>query len=222
MKKPIIWIEGIIGAGKTELTKILCKEMNYEGLYEPVDQNPYLKMFYADMSKWAFPMQILLLHQRFAMQKKAAYASYVHGGYEGFIIDRGLPGDRVFAKLLTRQGHIEQIDWNTYELAYNIMHQSLMPPTLLLYLDVHPDEAYQRAKQRARDQESPMPDDSFREYLGELEREYLLLLKEIDEEKHHWSRGMKVLRISWGNMDIDNPDRDIIQVLVARIRRALA
>jgi deoxyadenosine/deoxycytidine kinase len=122
---------------------------------------------------------------------------------------------------LTQQGHIEQIDWDTYELAYNIMHQSLVPPTLLLYLDVHPDEAYQRARQRARDEESPMPDDSFREYLGELEREYLMLLEEIDQQRYHWSRGMKILRIPWRNMDIDNPDPAEIQALVAKIRRAL-
>ncbi len=50
MTKPVIWVEGIIGAGKTALTKILARELNYEGLYEPVDNNPYLKMFYADMS----------------------------------------------------------------------------------------------------------------------------------------------------------------------------
>ncbi|KKN76615.1 hypothetical protein LCGC14_0368120 [marine sediment metagenome] len=221
MIKPIIWVEGIIGAGKTELTKILCNEMNYEGLYEPVDQNPYLKMFYTDMKKWAFPMQILLLHKRFAMQKKAAYSAYIDGGSEGFILDRGLPGDRVFAKLLTQQGHIEPMDWDTYELAYNIMHQSLVPPTLLLYLDVHPDEAYERAKQRARDQESPMPDESFRKYLGDLEREYLLLLEEIYQQRHHWSRGIKILKIPWRNMDINNPDRAEIQALVTKIRAAL-
>jgi deoxyadenosine/deoxycytidine kinase len=221
MTKPVIWIEGIIGAGKTELTKILCKEMNYEGLYEPVDENPYLKMFYADMSKWAFPMQILLLHKRFALQKRAAYSAYVDGDFEGYIVDRGLPGDRVFAKLLTQQGHIEKLDWETYELAYNIMHQSLVPPTLLLYLDVHPDEAYKRARKRARDEESPMPDDRFRDYLGELEREYLLLLEEIYEQKHPWSRGMKILRIPWRNIDLDNPDPDKIQAIVAKIRKAI-
>ncbi len=221
MTKPVIWVEGIIGAGKTALTKILARELNYEGLYEPVDQNPYLKMFYADMSKWAFPMQMLLLHKRFALQKRAAYSAYVDGGPEGYIIDRGLPGDRVFAKLLTEKGHIEQINWDTYEQAYNIMHQSLVPPSLLLYLDVHPDEAYQRARQRARDEESPMPDDSFREYLGELEREYLLLLEEIYQQKHHWSRGMKILRIPWRNINLDNPDPAKIQTLVAKIRSAL-
>jgi deoxyadenosine/deoxycytidine kinase len=116
-------MEGIIGAGKTELT-----EMNFEGLYEPVEENPYLKMFYADMSKWAFPMQILLLHKRFALQKRAAYSSYVDGGPEGYIVDRGLPGDRVFAKLLTQQGHIEQIDWETYELAFDgAAHSAVVP-----------------------------------------------------------------------------------------------
>jgi hypothetical protein len=66
-----------------------------------------------------------------------------------------------------------------------------------------------------------MPDDGFREYLGELEREYLMLLEEISQQKHHWSRGMRILRIPWRNMDIDNPDRAEIQALVAKIRKAL-
>ncbi len=195
--------------------------MNYEGLYEPVDNNPYLKMFYEDMSKWAFPMQILLLHKRFAMQKRAAYSAYVDGGPEGYIIDRGLPGDRVFAKLLTKQGYIEEIDWETYELAYSIMHQSLVPPTLLVYLDVSPEMAYQRARQRARDQESPMPDEAFETYLYQLDEEYRHLLEDIYQGRHHWSRGMKILRIPWNHIDIDSPDRRYINSIVAKVEAML-
>jgi deoxyadenosine/deoxycytidine kinase len=217
MIKPILWIEGIIGAGKTELTKILCTELNYEGFYEPVDYNPYLKLFYTDMKKWAFPMQMLLLHKRYAMQKAAAYLSYVDGGPGGYIIDRGLPGDRVFAKLLHKQGYIEDMDWETYQLAYNIMHQSLVPPTLLIFMDVNPNVAHQRARQRARDQESPIGSEEFRRYLWDLDYEYRILVDLIEEGAHHWSRGMKVLRISWDDMDIEDLDRPVINNLVSKI-----
>ena len=44
--KPIIVVEGIIGAGKTTLTQILEKELDLKAFYEPVDANLYLKEFY--------------------------------------------------------------------------------------------------------------------------------------------------------------------------------
>ncbi len=104
--KPIIWIEGNIGAGKTTLSHILEKELGYRGFYEPVDSNPYLQDFYEDPKRWAFPMQIEMLHRRYAMQQLAAYECTAYSEYHGAIIDRGLPGDRVFAKIHTDEGNI--------------------------------------------------------------------------------------------------------------------
>ena len=47
-----IGIAGIIGAGKSTLTKNLAEHMGYDAYNEPVEDNPYLNDFYSDMKKW--------------------------------------------------------------------------------------------------------------------------------------------------------------------------
>src|SRR6266536_1739593 len=50
-------IAGNIGVGKTELTNRLSAELGWVAYYEPVMQNPYLDVFYADMPRWSFHLQ---------------------------------------------------------------------------------------------------------------------------------------------------------------------
>ena len=53
-----IAIVGNIGAGKTTLTELLAKHLNFEPQYEAVENNPYLEDFYNDMKRWSFNLQI--------------------------------------------------------------------------------------------------------------------------------------------------------------------
>lgn len=216
--KPIIWVEGNIGAGKTTLSHILEKEMSYRGFYEPVDSNPYLQDFYEDPKRWAFPMQIEMLHRRYAMQQLAAYECTAYSDFHGAVIDRGLPGDRVFAKIHTDEGNISQREWDTYEKCYNIMTRSLTPPSLLIYLDVDPEECYYRARKRARDQESGVEDQEFYDYLFKLEKYYIRLLEQIKEGTHSWSAGIKVLEIDWNKPITENSIRFLIDRICSEIR----
>jgi len=190
---PIIWIEGGIGAGKTSLTAKMAEALNLRAIMEPVADNPYLGRFYEDPKRWAFPMQIELLHRRFAMQKLAAFEATSAGGYSGAILDRGLPGDRVFCRLHMLEGNMDQIEWDTYERAYDIMTCSLIPPSLLIFLDCEPEVAMERVKKRARNEEVGVSLD----YLQKLRKGYLDLMVDIESGKHAWSRGMEVMRLSW-------------------------
>ena len=52
--KPIIWVEGIIGAGKSTFAKYLAEKLEFRLLSEPVD-NEYLTLFYENPKRWAFP-----------------------------------------------------------------------------------------------------------------------------------------------------------------------
>jgi deoxyadenosine/deoxycytidine kinase len=61
-----IAIAGNIGSGKTTLTNMLAKRYNWTPRFEPVDNNPYLEDFYANMKRWAFNLQIFFLSKRFA------------------------------------------------------------------------------------------------------------------------------------------------------------
>lgn len=207
MKGPIIWVEGLIGSGKSTLTEVISRELNLRAIMEPVTDNPYLQCFYEEPGRWAFPMQIELLHRRYAMQKLAAYEATTEGGHEGAVLDRGLPGDRVFAKLHMLAGNISELEWLTYERAYNVMACSLIPPSLLIYLDVEPSVALQRVQTRNRGAESDMS----LGYLETLRAGYLDLMVEIESGSHAWSRGMEVMRLAW-NTD-HQPTEPLIQTL---------
>lgn len=209
---PILWLEGIIGAGKSTLTATLAKAFNFRPIYEPVETNPYLGRFYEDQKRWGFAMQIELLHRRYAMQKLAAYEAVIDCGFKGSILDRGLPGDRVFARLLRLSGMMDELEWRTYELAYNVMACSLTPPSLLVFLDVEPEVALERVRARARAAEASIP----LKYLQDLRKGYLDLMIEIESGQHAWSRGMEVMRVPW-NVD-HQPTEALIKAIAGRLR----
>ena len=192
--KPIIWVEGLIGAGKTTLATALAERLNLRALFEPIGSNPYLKDFYCDQKRWAFPMQIELMMRRYAMQKTAAYEAVSSDSqWSGCVLDRGLPGDRVFCRLHMLHENMSHKEWETYERAYEIMACSITPPSLLIFLDIEPEVALQRVVERNRDAEKGLP----LKYLQDLRAGYLDLLVEIESGTHAWSRGMEVKRIPW-------------------------
>lgn len=191
--RPLIWVEGLIGCGKSTFTKEVGKRLNLRIVEEPVEGNPYLGKFYQDHQKYAFGMQMFLLHQRYAMQQLASYEATGIGNYQGAILDRSLAGDRVFAKMLMKDGLIDTLDWETYEMSYNIMARSLLPPTLLIFLDVQPETAFERMKKRNRAEEAGVPI----HYLIKLRQAYNELLHEAETALLPWAHAVRVSRLVW-------------------------
>lgn len=210
----LISIEGIIGAGKSTLTNTLAQTLGYRFLAEPLQNNHYLPLFYKDPKRWAFPMQFHLLNERFAIQKLAAWEAYSETEYYGAVLDRSLPGDRVFCKLHMLLGNITEMEWGTYERSFEIFTNSLIPPSLMIYLDVSVETALERINQRERKAEMDISndfaedprDDAMYDYLVSLKNGYEELIKEIELGQHNWSRGMKVLRIDWNSGHISMED----------------
>ena len=187
---PIIWLEGIIGVGKSSFTEELAKRLNLRALYEPVESNPFLDKFYKDPKKYAFALQMHLLMVRFNMQNLAANEAALG---KGCILDRGLPGDRVFCKLQIEAGNIDPEFWQVYENAYNVMSCSLRPPSLLVYLDVDESVAMQRIRHRGRGAEAAVDIG----YLHRLRKGYYQLLDEVISRRHAWSTGISILVLPW-------------------------
>ena len=208
MKTPVIWMEGLIGSGKTTLSRTLAEHFHLRLLEEPVDSNPYLEKFYADPKRWAFPMQMELLYRRYAMQKLAAFEATAGIAYNGVVLDRGMPGDRVFCRLHMESGNIDPMEWGTYQRAYDIMACSLTPPSLLIFLDVEPEIALYRVQQRARSAEVGMD----LEYLRGLKDGYERMLDEVESGRHAWAKGMEILRVPW------NQDHAPLDTLFAALR----
>jgi len=190
---PLIWAEGIIGAGKTTFSREVGKRLGLRIIEEPVETNPYLEKFYVDPKTYAFGMQMHLLGKRYIMQMLASCEATGVGGYKGAILDRSLSGDRVFAKLHRDAGNINELDWQTYEMLHNFMARQLIPPTLLVFLDVQPETAFNRMKRRNRSAEAGVS----LEYLRKLRAGYQELLGEAERGLLPWSHAIRVTRIVW-------------------------
>ena len=184
---PIIWVEGIIASGKTTLAKEVAKRLEFKVLEEPVASNPYLGAFYKDPKKYAFGLQLFMLHHRYAMKQEAAYAAS-RGAVKGVVLDRCIAGDRAFARHHMKVGNIDPLDFECYEYCYRMMARSINPPTVLIYLNVQPKTAFERMKRRNREEESGVGLD----YLSALKEEYEILLSEIRRGQTPWSHNVYV------------------------------
>jgi deoxyadenosine kinase len=139
-----ISISGLIGAGKSTLADALGAAMELPVYHEPVADNPYLELFYGDMRKYAFPMQIWLLNARFRQQQEIIWAK------RGAVQDRSIYEDSIFASMLERSGLMESRDYNTYTGLFDNMSSFMRTPTMIVWLDVEPTTAYARIKARGR------------------------------------------------------------------------
>lgn len=208
--KPLIWVEGIIGCGKTTFAREVGSRLGFMILEEPVEDNPYLDPFYKNPAKYAFGFQMFMLHRRYAMQRAAACVSMGAFPSKGAILDRSLAGDRVFAKMHRDSGNIDPIDWKTYELAYEIMCNTLLPPTLLVYLDAQPETAFRRMVARGREAESKVPVS----YLRELRAGYVKLIEEAERGLRPWGHAVKVRQLVWDPVSAI-PDWDAVSQTIA-------
>jgi deoxyadenosine kinase len=130
-----IGISGIIGAGKTTLAKELGKVMNLPVYYEPIVENEYLTDFYSDMKRYSFSFQIYLLNERFRQHQQVLWNG------TGGVQDRTLYEDSVFAKVLYEQGNMEEREYKTYLNLFRNRSNFMKKNTLIVRLDVEPQEA---------------------------------------------------------------------------------
>lgn len=166
MKSNIILVEGVVGVGKTTLSRILSEELGFSLFEEPVVDNPFLSDFYSDSSRWSFTTQVYFLTQRFKSMCQAGNKGGV------CILDRSILGDSVFARLLAeKENKMTLQEYNTYlELMYEM--QKFSPePTALIYLRSNSIESImKKINKRGRDYEINVNLDYWKN-LGEYYRE---------------------------------------------------
>ncbi len=165
---------GNIGSGKTTLVEKLTKHYGWEPLYESVDNNPYLKDFYEDMTRWAFHLQIYFLNSRFNQIRQ------IRESNKTIIQDRTIYEDaNIFAANLHKSGHITDRDYQSYLDIFNSMINFVQPPDLLIYLKADIPKLVQQIQKRGRDYEY-----SIRlEYLRNLNEHYEKWIRQYQQGK---------------------------------------
>lgn len=158
-----IAIAGNIGSGKTTLTRMLAHRYGWIPRYEPVDNNPYLEDFYADMSRWSFNLQIYFLNKRFKEVVEISRSSDV------IIQDRTIFEDaRIFAPNLHDQGMMSDRDFANYSDLFDLMMSLVKLPDLMIYIRSSIPTLVSQIQKRGREYEQTMRLD----YLKGLEERY--------------------------------------------------
>ncbi len=153
-------IEGVIGAGKTSLAKLLSAQFNGQLVLEEFEDNPFLSRFYDNKKRWAFQAQLSFLASRFRQQKSLHDRSLFH---QVVISDYMFEKDRIFAHL-----NLQGDELHLYETLFQQMSIATPRPDLVVYLQSTPDRLMKNIKARQRDYETQMS----RKYIEELNEAY--------------------------------------------------
>lgn len=158
-----IAIAGNIGSGKTTLTKMLAHRYRWTPRFEPVDNNPYLDDFYADMPRWSFNLQVYFLNKRFKEVVEISQSS------DTIIQDRTIFEDaRIFAPNLHEMGMMTDRDFDNYSDLFDLMMSLVKLPDLMIYIRSTIPNLVSQIQKRGREFEKSIRID----YLNGLNKRY--------------------------------------------------
>ena len=155
-----IAIEGVIGVGKTTLTRMVQADLRAEILLEVFEENPFLERFYQDRKRYGFQTQIFFLLSRYHQQHETIPAALARAS---LISDYTFDKNQIFARL-----NIEGDELAMYERVHRIIATKIPLPDLVVYLRADTDVLMDRIALRDRPYERAME----RAYIAQLGAAY--------------------------------------------------
>ncbi|HBU77970.1 MAG TPA: 2-amino-4-hydroxy-6-hydroxymethyldihydropteridine diphosphokinase [Muricauda sp.] len=182
-----IAIEGNIGAGKTTLSKMISEDFNAKLVLERFADNPFLPKFYEDQSRYAFPLEMSFLADRYQqfMDDTSQFDLFKNFMVSDYDIFKSL----IFAKVT-----LQNEEFNLYRKVFNFMYKEVKKPDIYLYLYQNTERLLANIKKRGRDYEQNIDP----AYLERINRGYM------DFIKGHPSQNSVILDME--NLDfVNNP-----------------
>src|SRR6476646_7093431 len=155
-----IVIEGVIGVGKTSLSRLLSERLSARLVLEEVEENPFLKDFYRDRERYAFQTQMHFLFSRYQQQRALRQLELFS---ERMVSDYLFQKDRIFASL-----NLSDKELALYERLVGWLELDVMKPDVVVYLQAAPDTLMERIGRRGR----PFEKDMERDYIRQLVEAY--------------------------------------------------
>ena len=189
-----IAIEGNIGAGKTTLTNKLAEDFNAKTVLERFADNPFLPKFYEDQNRYAFPLEMSFLADRY-QQISDDLAQF--DLFKDFIV----ADYHIFKSLIFAKVTLAEDEYRLYRNLFDIIYKEMPKPDLYIYLYQSTDKLLENIKQRGRTYEQEIP----AEYLEKINSGYLDYIKSQKE--------LNVLIIDVTNRDFLENQTDYIYIL---------
>jgi len=167
MNYHFITIEGNIGAGKTTLSHLLSRHFNARLVLEEFADNPFLPKFYENPKLYAFPLELFFMAERYKQLKDLIQQKDL---FQNVTIS-----DYLFTKcLLFAKVNLPDDEFRLYQRLFEIIHQQLLQPDLLIYLHTPISRLQQNIKKRNRSYEKNIAD----EYLFSIQETYTHYIKD--------------------------------------------
>lgn len=189
-----IAIEGNIGAGKTTLASKMATDFNAKLILERFKENPFLPKFYKDPDRFAFPLEMSFLADRYQqllddLTQYDLFTENVIGDYDGY-------KSLIFAKIT-----LQEEEFVLYKKLFHLMHKELPNPDIYVYLYQNTERLLENIKNRGRDFEQEIE----ASYLQKINKGYM----EFIRNQH--GKNIKIIDIS--DKDFVNKREDYLSIL---------
>jgi deoxyguanosine kinase len=189
-----IAIEGCIGAGKTSLATRISKQFEAKLILEGFEENPFLPKFYHEPQKYAFPLELSFLADRFAQLKNQLVNQDIFSSFT--ISDYYIIKSLIFA-----QKTLEVDELNLYQRLFSIINLSLPKPDLLVYLYVDIEHLQHNIRKRGRSYEQNIEN----VYLEKIQQGYFDFIRQQQD--------LRVLVIDTNTIDFVNNEEDYAKLV---------
>ncbi len=167
-----ICIEGNIGAGKTTFATKLALQLDARLILEQFADNPFLPKFYDDAERYAFPLELSFMAERYRQLKSEVEARNL---FQPFTVS-----DYVFYKcLIFASVNLQEDEVKLYKSLFNIIYQNLPTPELILFFNCPTDKLLENIKKRGRDYEQQIA----ASYLDAVNEMYFEFFKHQDKSR---------------------------------------
>lgn len=193
-KYSYITIEGNIGAGKTSLATKIADDFNAKLILERFKDNPFLPKFYEDAARYAFPLEMSFLADRY--QQLVDDITQYDLFKESVIADYDVNKSLIFASIT-----LPEEEYTLYKKLFHVMHKEVPKPDVYVYLYQNTERLLENIKKRGRKYEQSIK----ASYLQKLNESYLEFIK------NQHSENIKIIDIS--EMDFVKNRADYLNVL---------
>lgn len=189
-----IAFEGNIGAGKTTLATKIAEDFNAKIVLERFADNPFLPKFYEDQNRYAFPLEMSFLADRY---KQLSDDLSQFDLFKDFVVaDYHIFKSLIFAKIT-----LADDEYRLYRTMFDIVYREMPKPDLYIYLYQNSERLLQNIKKRGRDYEQKIP----ASYLDKINSGYLDYIKSQTE--------LNVLIIDVSDRDFVKNQEDYLYIL---------
>lgn len=189
-----IAIEGNIGAGKTTLTTKIAEDFNAKTVLERFADNPFLPKFYQDQARYAFPLEMSFLADRY---QQIADDLAQFDLFKDFIV----ADYHIFKSLIFAKVTLTEDEYRLYRKLFEIIYREMPKPDLYIYLYQNTERLLENIRHRGRSYEQEIPAD----YLEAINRGYLDYIKS--------QTGLNILIIDVSDKDFVKNQSDYIAIL---------